>query len=224
MIKDGKTSTAEKEQDSPSSNADQTSCHPARWNDFALGVARDLAVVVLAQVSVSFFSNGLAFFSRVCVPTTHVMCNKCGRINSKNKAGKHKKSHNADGARAKRDRGREDLDTFTPEAPRMFWSELLMPGRCIDDMWSGRAEDLRDPTEMFELIYELFCRQIRVPQPFAHFGVLPIWRIWNDTKGYPELLYEPSKEDRDRLWLRHMAQAVKESNSTSFGAPYATRV
>ena len=152
------------------------------------------------------------------------MCKRCGRINSKNKAAKHKKSHNADGARASRDRGRVDLETFTPEAPRMFWSELLMPGRCIDDMWSGRAEDLRDPTEMFELIYDLFCRQTRVPQPFAHFGVLPIWRVWNDTKGYPELLYEPSKEDRDRLWLRHMAQAVKESNSTSFGAPYATRV
>ena len=61
-IKDGQTSTAVKEQDSPSSKADQTSCHPARWNDFALGVARDLVVVVLAQVSASFFSNGLAFF------------------------------------------------------------------------------------------------------------------------------------------------------------------
>ena len=99
-----------------------------------------------------------------------------------------------------------------------------MPGRCIDDKWSGRAEDLRDPTEMYEMVYELFCRKVRLPQCFAHFGVLPIWRIWNDTKGYPELLYEPSKEDRDRLWLRHMAQAVKESNKPSFGASYATRV
>ena len=163
-------------------------------------------------------------FYRVSVPTTHVMCKKCGRINAKNKAAKHKKSHNSDGARTKRDRDREDVDSFIPEAPRLFWSELLMPGRCIDDKWSGRAEDLRDPTIMFELVYELFCRKVRVPQPFAHFGVVPIWRVWNDTKGYPELLHEPSKEDRDRLWLRHTAQAVKESNSTSFGAPYAHRV
>ena len=80
------------------------------------------------------------------------MCNRCGRINSKNKAARHRKSHNADGAKAKRDKDREHLKTFTPEAPRLFWSELLMPGRCIDDKWSGKAEDLRDPTIMFELI------------------------------------------------------------------------
>ena len=67
-----------------------------------------------------------------------------------------------------------------------------MPGRRIDEKWEGRASNLRDPTVMYELIYELFETKTRVPQSFAHIGVLPIWRHWNDTKGYPELLQDPS--------------------------------
>ena len=160
------------------------------------------------------------YWREVKIPTTHVMCKKCGRINSKNKAEKHRRSHNVDGAKAKRDRNREERGNFTKEEPRLFWTELEMPGRCIDDMWPGREPDLRDPTDIYEMVYGLFLRKVRVPMPFANFGVVPIWRVWNETKGYPEFLYEPSKEDRYSLWLRHAIQLKKENDRPSFGAPF----
>ena len=56
---------------------------------------------------------------------------------------------------------------------------------------------------------------IRIPQPFAHYAVLPVWHIWNEIKSLPVMLHEPTQAHRESLWNKHMERALMESNRKS---------
>ena len=78
------------------------------------------------------------------------MCKKCGIIIVKNRANQHdKRVHKLDVARYAWARADEVyLNKIAVDPRRAFWSETLMPGHKLDDIWDGKAEDLVKPFDL----------------------------------------------------------------------------
>ena len=53
---------------------------------------------------------------------------------------------------------------------------------------------------MIEQAFELLVRGARLPMAFSHFAVKPIIYIYESSGGYPELVRDPTREERNSMW------------------------
>ena len=119
-----------------------------------------------------------------------MMCTKCGTILKKTNKRRHEEIH-------KKEKESKRLNYRTPEGCQTeimfpFWTQYYDAELKIDDEWKVAPIKLLDPTVMYQGVYEMLLEGVRIPGPFVHFGVLPIWQIWNDTGTLPTLTRNPT--------------------------------
>ena len=82
-----------------------------------------------------------------------------------------------------------------------------------DDYFQKFPLQLRDPSMIYNRIMSLFSQQIRIPNPFAHFGEKVVWHIWQERKVFPEFTENPSDEVRWELWALYKELAMLEEET-----------